>query len=92
MRYLAWRSRAGTAGGGGDDLASARLACQDVPASMARELRAWELRAGEVPAQGRPEGLGQAGRHGTGWQAWDRLAGLGPAGKNRRGEGRAEAA
>ena len=53
MRYLAWRSRAGTSGGGGDDLAEApRL--PNVTVSV--ELPAWELR------------LGQTGRLGAGRQ------------------------
>ena len=57
MRYLAWRSRAGTSGGGGDDLAEAPPRLPNVTASVAWELPAWEL-----PAWGRPVGLGQADR------------------------------
>ena len=57
MRYLAWRSRAGTGGSGSDDLAEAPPRLPNVTASVAWELPAWEL-----PAWGRPVGLGQAGR------------------------------
>ena len=78
MRYLAWRSRAGTGGSGGDDLAEApRMPKRDGQRGMgatglgASGPGSYRLRAGR-----------QAGR----------LVGFGQAGRTRRSDGRAEAA